>query len=75
MLDQRDHPAGHEPCGPHRGAAPGELAHLDHPAPVDHLDTSPGAGGRNLVVLGHAAGIDDYLDLVTAHDQPSIVTS
>ena len=38
VLDQRHHPAGHEPGGPDRGAGPGHLADLDDPAPVGHVD-------------------------------------
>jgi hypothetical protein len=72
VLDQGNHPAGHEASGPDRCAASGQLAHLDHPAPVDHFDPAPGAGGGNLVRLGHAARVDHYLDLVTPHARPPV---
>src|SRR5712692_10339837 len=70
VLDQRQHPAGHEPGRPHDRAPPGQLADLDKPAPDDDLDAAPGPGRRHLVVPCLAAGIDHDLDTVALHRRP-----
>src|SRR5580765_3448111 len=67
MLDQRDHPAGHEPAGPDRRAAPGHLGHLDHPARGRHLETAAVLRRRDLEGLDALAGIDNDLDAIALH--------
>src|SRR5579863_5169244 len=65
MLDQSEHPAGHEPRRADDHAGTGDLVDLEHPAPGDHLVPAPGAGGGDLVGLRSAARIDHDLDPVT----------
>src|SRR5260370_8794808 len=72
MLDQREHPAGHEPGRPHHHAAAGHLVDLHHAAPGDHLDPAAGPGGRDLVGLRATTPVDDDLDPVTLHRSPRL---
>src|SRR5580700_7851886 len=67
MLDQGDHPAGHEPRGPDRGPGPGHLADLYDTAPVGDIDAAPRPGRRYLVRLGPLTGINHDLDAITLH--------
>src|SRR5690349_24017488 len=70
MLDQGEHPGGHEAGRPHHDAAAGHLVDLHYPTPGDHLDPAPGPGGRDLIGLRIATGVDDDLDPVTLHRSP-----
>src|SRR5215475_14660310 len=68
VLDQGEHPAGHEPGRPHHHAAAGHLVDLHQPAPGDHLDPAASPGCHDLVGLSAAATrVDDDLDPVTLH--------
>src|SRR5580704_8413032 len=67
MLDQGDHPAGHEPRGPDRGPGPGHLADLDDTAPVGDIDAASRPGRRYLVRLGPLTGVNHDLDAITLH--------
>src|SRR5712692_9296758 len=72
MLDQREHPAGHEPGRPHHHVAAGHLVDLHHAAPGDHLDPAAGPGGLDLVGLLATTRVDDDLDPVTLHRSPRL---
>lgn len=67
MLDQGDHPAGHETGRPDRGAAPGQLAHLDESAPADYLHPPPGAGGHDVIGSRHITRVHHDLDPIALH--------
>jgi hypothetical protein len=67
VLDDGDHPVGHEPAGPDHLAAPGDLGDLDDAAPGGDLDPAPGTGGLDLEPLDAASGIDHDLHPVTLH--------
>src|ERR1700722_10640454 len=67
MLNQGDHPAGHEPRGPDRGPGPGHLADLDDTAPVGDIDAASRPGRRYLVRLSPLTGVNHDLDAITLH--------
>jgi hypothetical protein len=67
VLDDGDHPVGHEPAGPDHLAAPGNLGDLDHPASGGDLDPPPRAGGLDLEPLDATSGVDHDLHPVTLH--------
>src|SRR5580700_2603499 len=67
MLDQGDHPAGHEPRGPDRGPGSGHLADLYDTAPVGDVDAASRPGRRYLVRLGPLTGVNHDLDAITLH--------
>jgi hypothetical protein len=64
MLDEGQHPGGHEPGGAHRRAAAGELGDLDDATAMGDVDAAAGPGRLDLVRQGAAAGINDDLDAV-----------
>src|SRR5690606_21290200 len=67
VLDEREHPAGHEPGRAYRRAGTGHLGHDDH-APADaDVDAPARLGGCHLVGPATVAGVDDDLDAVTPH--------
>src|SRR5215468_5632721 len=73
MLDQGEHPTGHEPGRSHHHAAARHLVDLHHASPGDHLDPAAGPGGDDLVGLRVVATrVDDDLDPVTLHRCPRI---
>src|SRR5215813_9862863 len=73
MLDQGEHPTGHEPGRSHHHAAARHLVDLHHASPGDHLDPAAGPGGGDLVGLRVVATrVDDDLDPVTLHRCPRI---
>src|SRR5581483_6776190 len=67
VLDQGQHPAGHEAGGAHRGPGARHLADLDHPAPVGDLHPPPGPGRGHVVRPRHDPGVNDDLDPVSLH--------
>jgi hypothetical protein len=67
VLDDGDHPVGHEPARPDHLAATGDLRDLDHPAPGGHLDPTPRTGGLDLEPLDAPSGVDHDLHPVTLH--------
>src|SRR5262245_50738826 len=73
MLDQGEHPTGHEPRRAHHHAAARHLVDLHHASPGDHLDPAASPGGDDLVGLRVVATrVDDDLDPVTLHRCPRI---
>ncbi|MDN3354578.1 cysteine hydrolase [Actinomadura sp. DC4] len=75
VLDQCQHPAGHEARGAYGGARASHLGHLDDAAPGDDLDPPPRACGRHLVRPRRLAGIDHDFDPVALHDRTLLRTS
>ena len=68
VLHQGEHPAGHEPGGPHRRRRRRVTSMTSTtPRPVTTSTRPPGPGGGHLVVPDGAAGVDDDLDPVALH--------
>src|SRR5437773_1747471 len=68
MLDEGDHPVGHEAPGPDGLAGPGDLGDLGDPPDGGNLHASPGARRRDLERLNPVPGVDQDLDAVALHD-------
>src|SRR3990172_4317654 len=69
MLDEGDHPIGHEPARADRGAAAGDLGDLDHAAGRGDLDTPARLGGLDLVLQDAArARVHDDLHPIAPHN-------
>src|SRR5439155_6311951 len=67
MLDEGDQPARHEPAGPHRRAAAGDLADLDDATGRRHLESAAVLRRDDVEGLNALAGVDDDLDAIASH--------
>ena len=67
MLDDRDHPAGHEAGRAHHLTATSDLGDLDGAAGDHHVDPSPFAGRDDLEAADLVPGIDKDFYPVTLH--------
>lgn len=67
MLDECNHAARHESCGPHRCTRPGHFADLDETTASRDLDAAPGASRGHLECPRISSGVDDDLDPITLH--------
>jgi hypothetical protein len=68
MLDDGDHPAGHEAGRAHHLTTAGDLGDLDGSPGDDHVDPATFAGGDDLEAAHLVPGVDQDLDAIAFHN-------
>jgi len=72
MLDDGDHPAGHEAGRAHHLAAAGDLGDLDGSSGDDHVDPATFARGDHLEAAHLVPRVDEDLYSITLHRFTSV---
>jgi hypothetical protein len=72
MLDDGDHPAGHEARRAHHLTAAGDLGDFDRSPGDDHVDPATFAGGDHLEAADFVPGVDQDLDAIAFHNLTSV---
>jgi hypothetical protein len=72
MLDDGDHPAGHEARRAHHLTAAGDLGDFDRSPGDDHVDPATFPGRHDLEATHLVPGVDQDLDAIAFHNLTSV---